>query len=124
LAPDGKCFAVILYPNGTAEQQSPLRLTFVLNFLDELHKRVSTNDRFGLRFSLPSLKNRFSFRLFSPALRFHMLEDGHATRAHEAKLGALVCGRRGSSPHGRKDVIVLGKRRLVPASGISQRNAD
>jgi serine/threonine-protein kinase len=40
LAPDGKRFAVLLYPDGTTERQNPLRLTFLLNFGDELRRRV------------------------------------------------------------------------------------
>jgi hypothetical protein len=40
LAPDGKRFAVILYPDGTTEQQHPVHLTFLLNFGDELRRRV------------------------------------------------------------------------------------
>src|SRR5262245_26702641 len=41
LAPDGKRFAVILYPDGTTEHQHLLHLTFLLNFADELRRRVS-----------------------------------------------------------------------------------
>jgi serine/threonine-protein kinase len=41
LAPDGKRFAVILYPDGTTEHQHLLHLTFLLNFTDELRRRVS-----------------------------------------------------------------------------------
>jgi serine/threonine-protein kinase len=40
LAPDGKRFAVLLYPDGTVEQQRVIQLTFLLNFLDELRRRV------------------------------------------------------------------------------------
>jgi len=40
LAPDGKRFAVMLYPDGTAERQSRLHLTYLLNFADELRRRV------------------------------------------------------------------------------------
>lgn len=42
LAPDGKRFAVILYPGGTGEQQQkPItHLTVLLNFFDELKRRV------------------------------------------------------------------------------------
>ena len=40
LSPDGKRFAVILYPDGTTEPQNPLHLTFLLNFADELRRRV------------------------------------------------------------------------------------
>lgn len=42
LAQDGKRFAVLLYPDGTAERRNALHLTFVLNFLDSLRKRPST----------------------------------------------------------------------------------
>jgi hypothetical protein len=41
LAPDGKRFAVILYPDGTTEHQNPLHLTFLLNFGDELRRRLA-----------------------------------------------------------------------------------
>jgi Tol biopolymer transport system component len=41
LAPEGKRFAVTLYPDGTTEQHNRLHLTFLLNFLDELRRRVS-----------------------------------------------------------------------------------
>jgi len=41
LAPDGKRFAVVLYPDGTTEHQNPLRLTFLLNFGDELRRRFA-----------------------------------------------------------------------------------
>jgi serine/threonine-protein kinase len=40
LAPDGKRFAVVLYPDGTAEQRRTIQLTFLLNFFDELRRRV------------------------------------------------------------------------------------
>jgi len=40
LAPDGKRFAVMLYPDGTTERQSRLDLTYLLNFADELRRRV------------------------------------------------------------------------------------
>jgi Tol biopolymer transport system component/predicted Ser/Thr protein kinase len=42
LAPDGKRFAVMLYPDGTTERHTPLLLTFLLNFADELRRRVPT----------------------------------------------------------------------------------
>ena len=42
LAPDGKRFAVMLYPDGTTERQSRLHLTYLLNFADELRRRVAT----------------------------------------------------------------------------------
>jgi serine/threonine-protein kinase len=40
LAPDGKRFAVILYPNGKAEKRNSVQLTFLLNFFDELRRRA------------------------------------------------------------------------------------
>jgi serine/threonine-protein kinase len=40
LAPDGKRFAVVLYPDGTAEQKPATHVTFLLNFFDELRRRV------------------------------------------------------------------------------------
>jgi hypothetical protein len=42
LAPDGKRFAVFLYPGGTAEpdQKSTDSVTVLLNFLDELQRRI------------------------------------------------------------------------------------
>jgi serine/threonine-protein kinase len=40
LAPDGKRFAVLLYPDGTMDQQRVIQLTFLLNFFDELRRRV------------------------------------------------------------------------------------
>ena len=40
LAPDGKRFAVILYADGTTEHLNPLHQTFLLNFGDELSRRV------------------------------------------------------------------------------------
>jgi hypothetical protein len=40
LAPDGKRFAVLLYPDATVEQQRVTQLTFLLNFFDELRRRV------------------------------------------------------------------------------------
>jgi serine/threonine-protein kinase len=42
LAADGKRFAVMLYSDGTSESKSPLRLTFLLNFGDELRRRVAS----------------------------------------------------------------------------------
>jgi serine/threonine-protein kinase len=45
LAPDGKRFAVLLYADGTTEHQSPLHLTFLLNFDDELRRRVRLNEK-------------------------------------------------------------------------------
>ena len=40
LAPDGKRFAVILNVDGTAEPKPITQLTFLLNFSDELRRRV------------------------------------------------------------------------------------
>jgi serine/threonine-protein kinase len=40
LAPDGKRFAVVLYPDGTAEQKPNTSVTVLLNFFDELKRRV------------------------------------------------------------------------------------
>jgi eukaryotic-like serine/threonine-protein kinase len=40
LAPNGKRFAVMLYPDGSAESRRPLHLTFLLNFADELRRQV------------------------------------------------------------------------------------
>jgi dipeptidyl aminopeptidase/acylaminoacyl peptidase len=45
LAPDGKRFAVLLYPDGTAEQQRVTQLTFLLNFFDELRRRVPVDGK-------------------------------------------------------------------------------
>jgi dipeptidyl aminopeptidase/acylaminoacyl peptidase len=42
LAPDGKRFAVLLYPDGTADQRANLNLTYVVNFGDLLHHRLKT----------------------------------------------------------------------------------
>jgi len=43
LAPDGKRFAALLYRDGTTEHQNPLHLTLLLNFGDELRRRVPVN---------------------------------------------------------------------------------
>jgi serine/threonine-protein kinase len=40
LSPDGKRFAVLLYPDGTVEQSRATQLTFLLNFFDELKRRA------------------------------------------------------------------------------------
>ncbi len=40
VAPDGKRFAVMLYPDGTTEQRNTRRLTILLNFTDDLRRRV------------------------------------------------------------------------------------
>jgi Tol biopolymer transport system component len=42
VAPDGKRFAVVLYPDGTAEETPITHVTFLLNFFDELRRRVPT----------------------------------------------------------------------------------
>jgi hypothetical protein len=39
-APDGKHFAVVLYPYGTADEKPITHVTFLLNFFDELRRRV------------------------------------------------------------------------------------
>jgi hypothetical protein len=41
LTPDGKRFVVVLYPDGTTERRNPMHLTFLLNFGDELRRRVA-----------------------------------------------------------------------------------
>jgi hypothetical protein len=43
VAPDGKRVAVVLYPDGTAEQKPATSLTILLNFFDELKRRVPSN---------------------------------------------------------------------------------
>jgi serine/threonine-protein kinase len=45
LAPDGKRFAVTLYTDGTAEHQPTVQLTFLLNFFDELRRRVPSGGK-------------------------------------------------------------------------------
>ena len=40
LAPDGKRFAVILRPEATGEQKGSAHVTVLLNFFDELRRRV------------------------------------------------------------------------------------
>jgi len=40
VAPDGKHFAVVLYADGTAEEKPITHVTFLLNFFDELRRRV------------------------------------------------------------------------------------
>ena len=40
LAPDGKRFAVFLPQEVTSREQNTLRVTFLLNFLDELRRRI------------------------------------------------------------------------------------
>jgi len=44
LAPDGKRFVVVLYPDGTTERRDPMHLTFLLNFGDELRRRVRAEE--------------------------------------------------------------------------------
>jgi Tol biopolymer transport system component/DNA-binding winged helix-turn-helix (wHTH) protein len=45
LAPDGKRFAAILYADGTSEQKPVTNLTFLLNFFDELRRRVPAESK-------------------------------------------------------------------------------
>jgi hypothetical protein len=40
VAPDGKRCAIVLFADGTAEQKPAGHLTFLLNFFDELRRRV------------------------------------------------------------------------------------
>ena len=40
LAPDGKRFAVLMAPQGSGEGRGPTEVTFLLNFFDELRRRV------------------------------------------------------------------------------------
>jgi serine/threonine-protein kinase len=40
LAGDGRRFAILLYPDGTAEPKPVTHLTFLMNFFDELRRRV------------------------------------------------------------------------------------
>jgi hypothetical protein len=40
LAPDGKRFAALLAPNAMGEQKSDTQMIFLLNFFDELRRRV------------------------------------------------------------------------------------
>jgi serine/threonine-protein kinase len=40
VAPDGKRFAVVLYPDGTTNEKPITHVTFLLNFFDELRRRV------------------------------------------------------------------------------------
>jgi hypothetical protein len=39
-APDGKRFAMVLYPDGTADEKPITHVTLLLNFFDELRRRV------------------------------------------------------------------------------------
>ena len=45
LAPDGTRFAVALFADGTAEPKPMRHLTVLLNFFDELKRRVPTGER-------------------------------------------------------------------------------
>jgi eukaryotic-like serine/threonine-protein kinase len=47
LAPDGKCFAVVLYPGRTTEQEQNATdsVTVLLNFFDELKRRVAAGGK-------------------------------------------------------------------------------
>ena len=40
LAPDGKRFVVLPLPEATADDTGPVHVTFLLNFFDELRRRV------------------------------------------------------------------------------------
>jgi serine/threonine-protein kinase len=40
LAPDGKRFAVVPLPESAGEQKGPLHVTFLLNFFDEVRRRI------------------------------------------------------------------------------------
>ena len=40
ITPDGKRFAVVLYEDGTAQERPITHVTFLLNFFDELQRRV------------------------------------------------------------------------------------
>jgi hypothetical protein len=44
LAPDGKRLATVAIPEGIAGQKPLTRLTFLLNFADELRRRVALNE--------------------------------------------------------------------------------
>jgi hypothetical protein len=45
LHPDGKRFAVFPMPESMAGEKGPLRVTFLLNFFDELRRRVPTGTK-------------------------------------------------------------------------------
>jgi serine/threonine-protein kinase len=45
LSPDGKRFAVMLYPDGTAEPKPVTHATVLLNFFDELRRRVPAEEK-------------------------------------------------------------------------------
>jgi hypothetical protein len=40
IAPDGKSIAAIVNPSGNAEKRAPVEAVFVLNFFDELRRRM------------------------------------------------------------------------------------
>ena len=42
VAPDGRRLAVVLYADGTAEWKRVMKVNFLLNFFDELRRRVTT----------------------------------------------------------------------------------
>ncbi|HEV1287201.1 MAG TPA: hypothetical protein VNU44_17915 [Bryobacteraceae bacterium] len=43
LAPDGKRFAVFPMPEASGPDKGPVHVTFLLNFLDELRRRIPRN---------------------------------------------------------------------------------
>jgi serine/threonine-protein kinase len=45
LAPDGKRFAAVLYADGSSEQRPVTNLAFLLNFFDELRRRVPAENK-------------------------------------------------------------------------------
>ena len=45
IAPDSKDCAVVLYADGTAEQKPVTSVAFVLNFFDELRRRVPRGEK-------------------------------------------------------------------------------
>jgi serine/threonine-protein kinase len=45
LAPDGKRFAVVLNADGTADPKPITHLTILLNFFDELRRRVPASNK-------------------------------------------------------------------------------
>jgi hypothetical protein len=45
LAPDGKRFAVVVNPDGTADEKRITSVTVLLNFFDELRRRVPTGSK-------------------------------------------------------------------------------
>jgi serine/threonine-protein kinase len=44
-APDGKRLAVVLYADGSAEQKPATSLAFLMNFFDELRRRMPTDGK-------------------------------------------------------------------------------